>query len=101
MTATIELLEAIGQNAALRHASAEELAHTLEQADASKAFKAAVMSGDRSLLAEELGQKPMHVDHVTQIPGHEEHEEDEPDHDDNGDSDHSPKPDHGKPSPHR
>ncbi|HWX67681.1 MAG TPA: hypothetical protein VNZ27_14780 [Rhodanobacter sp.] len=101
MSDTIELLSAIGQNAALRYASAEELAHTLEQADASEAFKAAVISGNSSRLSEELGQKPMHVDHNTQIPGHEE---DEPNHDDDHDDDephHSPKPDHDKPSPRR
>ncbi|HEV2681513.1 MAG TPA: hypothetical protein VGV14_13495 [Rhodanobacter sp.] len=105
MSDTIELLNAIGQNAALRYASAEELAHTLEQTDASEAFKAAVMSGDSSRLSEELGQKPMHVDHNTQIPGHEE---DEPSHDEDNDPDHDddaphhfPKPDHDKPSPRR
>lgn len=95
MADTIGLLEAIGQNAALRHASEEDLARTLEQADASEAFKAAVMSGDSSHLSAELGHKPMHSTHVTQGGGHED---DEPDHDDDDDSDHPSKPDHGEPA---
>jgi hypothetical protein len=98
MRDTIELLETIGRNAALRHASTEELAHTLEQADASEALMAAVMTGDSSRLSKELGQKPMHVDHATQIGGHEE---DEPDHDDGEDTDQSPKTDHDQPPPRR
>ncbi|MGN2245564.1 hypothetical protein ACFWZ3_02610 [Frateuria sp. GZRR35] len=72
MSDSIELLETIGKNSALRHASAEELASTLESAKASDAFKEAVMSGDSSRLAAELGQKPLQVDHATQTPAHEE-----------------------------
>lgn len=78
MQDTIELLEAIGQNATLRHASAEELAPVLEQANASDAFRTAVISGDSSSLSSELGQKPLYVTHHSQAPGHEE---DQPDHD--------------------
>jgi hypothetical protein len=97
MTDTIEWLETIGKNAALRHASAEELAHTLAQTDASDALKAAAIGGDSSLLAAELGPKPMRVDHHSNAPGHEE---EQPDHD-HGEHDpsHSPNPDHGNP-PH-
>jgi hypothetical protein len=72
MADTIEWLESIGKNAKLRHAPAEELAHTLAQTDASDALKAAVMSGDRSPLSGELGDKPMKVDHGTNTGAHEE-----------------------------
>lgn len=83
MSDTIDLLNTIGQDAALRYASAEELAQTLEQADASDAFKAAVASGDNSRLSEEFGIKPMYVPQSTQTPGHEE---DEPAQDDKEES---------------
>lgn len=91
MSDTIELLNTIGQDASLRHASAEQLAHTLEQVNASDAFKAAAVSGDTTRLSEELGHGPMHVVQHSQTPGHEE---DEPDNDD--DSDESDGPDNGK-----
>jgi len=95
MSDTIELLETIGQNAALRHASAEVLAHALEHSQASKALKAAIASGDSSLLFEELGHKLMQAPH-TQGPGHEE---DDPDHDEDGDEDAQHPPTQGsKPS---
>ena len=96
MSDTIELLETIGQNAALRHASAETLAHALEHSQASEALKAAIASGDSSLLFEELGHKPMQVPH-TQGPGHEE---DDSDQDEDGDEDTQHRPTHedSKPS---
>jgi hypothetical protein len=99
MTDTIELLESIGKNAALRDASPEELVQALDQADASDALKAAVISGDSTLLSVELGpNQPMRVDHSPHAPGHEEH----PDHDHHEhDPHHPPKPDHGTPSPDR
>lgn len=99
MSDTIELLETIGKNAALRHASAEELAHTLEQTDASAALKAAVKSGDSSLLSAEFGHnKPLRVDHSPHAPPHE----DEPDHEHEKDDPRQPhEPDPGKPSPDR
>ncbi|MGC1550335.1 MAG: hypothetical protein WA777_17585 [Rhodanobacter sp.] len=94
MSDTIELLEAIGTNAALRHASPEELAHTLAQADASDGLKAAALSGDSSLLSAELGHKPMQVPQDTHSPSHEE-----PDHDHGEDDPGQPsKPDHSEPS---
>lgn len=98
MSDTIELLEAIGQNATLRHASVDELAGTLKQADASEALKAAVMSGDSSRLSEELGHKPMYVPQITQSPGHED---EEPDQDGDENPSYPPTPEHGKPSPQR
>jgi hypothetical protein len=57
MSNTIELLEAIGRDASLRHATSEALANILEQSQASDALTAAVASGDSSLLAAELGHK--------------------------------------------
>jgi hypothetical protein len=76
MNDTIELLNAIGQDASMRHASAEELIEILQRTDASEALMAAV-GGDDSALSRELGHKPTYVPQ-TQIPGHEEHD---PDHD--------------------
>lgn len=76
MNDTIELLNAIGQDASMRHASAEELIEILQRTDASEALVAAV-GGDATALSRELGHKPAHVPQ-TQIPGHEEHD---PDHD--------------------
>jgi hypothetical protein len=98
MTDTIELLEAIGRDASLRHASAEELTKALEQAQASEALTAAVASGDNMRLSQEFGHKPMQAPQVTQIPGHED---DEPDHDEDDEPHHHSAPDKGKPSPKR
>jgi len=98
MSDTIELLATIGQNAALRHASAEDLAQMLGQADASEAFRAAVASGDSSRLSEELGHKPNQVPQISNMPGHEE---DDTDHDDDDEPAHPSKPGHGTPSPQK
>lgn len=89
MSDTIEWLETIGKDAGLRYAPAEELARTLGQAEASDALMTAVRSGDSARLSAELGQGPMHVDHATQVTGHEE---DDPDDNDNGPED-RPDPD--------
>jgi len=77
MSDTIDLLESIGKNAALRHASAEELAEVLSEANASEALLAAVKQGDSSLLSAELGHHPLRVNHDLHTGGHEE--EDTPD----------------------
>jgi hypothetical protein len=74
MSNTIDLLEAIGKNATLRHASAEELTDVLAEADASEALMAAVKQGDSSLLAVELGHNPLRVNHDLHTGGHEEEE---------------------------
>jgi hypothetical protein len=89
MSDTIELLEAIGANAALRYASAQDLTQALEQVDASEALKAAAMAGDTSLLSAELGHKPMIVNHDIHSPGHEEKVDEELDLDE-GDPDQVP-----------
>lgn len=94
MPDTIEWLETIGQNAGLRHAPAEELVQALAQAHASDALKAAVISGDRSRLSAELGDKPMKMDHSSNSPGHEE-----PGHDHDKEAPAKPpKPDQDSPS---
>jgi hypothetical protein len=69
MLDTIEMLEAIGCNAALRHASASELTTVLEQAHASPALTSAVASGDSTRLFSELGYKAMSVPQVSQYFG--------------------------------
>jgi hypothetical protein len=92
MSDTIDLLEAIGKNASLRHASGQELADTLEQADASEALKAAAMSGDSSLLCAELGNKPMIVNHDVHAGWKEDEDEEERDQGE-VDPDQMPKPD--------
>jgi hypothetical protein len=74
MSNTIDLLEAIGKNAALRHASADELTDALSRAEASEALLAAVKQGDSSLLAAELGHNPLRVNHDAHTGGHEEEE---------------------------
>lgn len=78
MADTIDLLEAIGRDATLRHASAGELGDLLEQAQASAALKAAVASGDSAMLSAEFGQKPNQAPQSVQSPAHEEEEEEEP-----------------------
>lgn len=72
---TIELLNAIGEDASLRYASADDLALALDRANASDALKSAV-AGEREALFRELGHKPMFTPQ-TQMPGRE----DEPDED--------------------
>lgn len=86
MTDTIDLLESIGKNAALRHASPEELAEVLSEANASEALLAAVKQGDSSLLSAELGHHPLRVNHDAHTGGHEDESPDgEPGEEDPGD----------------
>ena len=93
MSDTIELLEAIGRDASLRHAPAGELGARLEQAHASGALKAAVASGDVSRLSMEFGAKTMYAPQTTQTfhegDGLEEESEPQP----------LPAPDPGQTSP--
>lgn len=65
MSNTIDLLERIGQDASLRHASKEDLAQALNTLNASDGLKVAAASGDKSRLTEELGHKhhPVRVNH--------------------------------------
>ncbi len=77
MTDTIDLLEAIGGDAALRHAAAEDLANVLEEAQASAALISAVASGDRAMLAAEFGNRVNLTTESVQSPAHEEEEEED------------------------
>lgn len=61
MSNTIELLETIGGNAALRYASTAQLAGALEGVNASVALKRAICSGNESSLLEDFGHKAMHL----------------------------------------
>lgn len=54
---TIELLETIGRDASLRHASRENLSQALNGMNASEGLRLAVVSGDKNHLAQELGYK--------------------------------------------
>ncbi|MET0936787.1 MAG: hypothetical protein ABWX83_12385 [Luteibacter sp.] len=74
MRDTIDMLEAIGSDASLRHASAEALTRVLEEARASEGLAAAVTSGTSTALLAELGHKPMYSPQVSQVPGHDEEE---------------------------
>jgi len=67
MTDTIELLEAIGKNAMLRHASPQVLTVALEQAKASPALTAAASTGDSSHLSREFGDIDLWPPQVTQM----------------------------------
>ncbi len=57
MSNTIELLNNIGSDASLRHASSENLQKALSGMHASDGLKQAAMAGDKSYLAAELGSK--------------------------------------------
>jgi len=83
MRDTIELLEAIGRDAALRDASAEELAELLAKAGATEALVKAAALGDSSHLDGEFGRITMHTTQISQTPCHE----DDDDGDDDGDDD--------------
>lgn len=80
MTDTIELLEAIGRDASLRHASADELMSVLERAQASAALKATVAQGDGTRLSREFGgglkdpPPPPPTQHPGGPPGQEDEE---------------------------
>jgi hypothetical protein len=76
MSDTIELLETIGRNASLRHASAGELVHLLGQAEASEGLKAAVATGDCSRLSGEFGDKVMYTPQISQAPSREDEQPD-------------------------
>ncbi|TAL82335.1 MAG: hypothetical protein EPN74_17215 [Rhodanobacter sp.] len=67
MTNTIELLETIGRDASLRHASGEDLSQAIIGLQASEALKLAAISGDDGHLAKELGHRDVKTpNHVSQ-----------------------------------
>lgn len=94
MPDTIEFLETIGQNAALRHASADELAPMLERAKASAALGSAIAAGDSSRLPGAFGHKANKAPQISNAPGHEE---DEPGHDGDDEPRHPLEADRRKP----
>ncbi|UPG91742.1 hypothetical protein L2Y96_08245 [Luteibacter aegosomaticola] len=102
MRDTVELLEAIGRDATLRHASQEELAHALDAAGASAGLRELAAHGDAAKLTEELGLEHMHVEHTSQTGGHEGdgHDDHHHHHHDDG-KDNEPKktPDDGEATP--
>lgn len=59
MSNTIELLEAIGRNASLRHASGEDLVQALNGWQASEPLLRAARSGDSGELTQEFGYRDM------------------------------------------
>jgi hypothetical protein len=75
VTNTIDLLETIGQDALLRHASAEDLTKMLSRTQASEALTAAVATGDSSRLSEELGRTQNQSPEGVFSPAHEEEPE--------------------------
>jgi hypothetical protein len=78
MSNTIELLEAIGKDASLRHASGEDLSQALSGLQASEGLKRAAISGDDGPLEKELGHRDIKSpNHVTNAVGggyEDEHE---------------------------
>lgn len=94
MSNTIELLNNIGSDASLRHASSEELVMALSGMHASEGLKQTAMSGDKSYLAAELGSKANMAIETSQSPtqtkvpgddGDESEVEETPDQDENHD----------------
>ena len=88
MTNTIELLETIGKDASLRHASGDQLAQALDGMDASPSMKMAATSGDSRHLAQELGSKDNKVNtnpHNGGCDGDGDDMESVPDHKDDAD----------------
>ena len=74
MSNTIELLEAIGNDASLRYAPGDELTNRLQQLGASEALRAAVSSGNGTALYAELGHMPMQQPQIIHTPGDEDDE---------------------------
>jgi len=89
MRDTVELLEAIGRDAKLRHASSQELVQALEAADASAGLRELAANGDATTLTKELGITQLHGEHHSQTGGHEgdghDHDPHHHPHDDHGD----------------
>lgn len=103
MRDTIDLLESIGRDAGMRHASPEALARMLEAAHASPGLLELASTGDATILTNELGLVQMHVEHNTQTGGHEGdgHDDDHHHHDDDNGDDRKDdrKDDQAKPRP--
>ena len=80
MSNTIELLEAIGKDASLRHASRDDLAQSLTGMHASEWLLRAARSGDSGQLTPELGHRDIKANnHVNQAPCHQDDDEQQDD----------------------
>lgn len=66
MTDSIDLLEAIGRDASLRHAPSHVLAATLKDASAPQVLTNAAATGDSTLLKLELGDIDPFAPQITQ-----------------------------------
>lgn len=77
MTDTIDLLDAIGQDATLRHASQDDLVRALESAGASEALKQAAAKAEKAPLRVELGASGNEPPQIINAPAHEEEPEEE------------------------
>jgi hypothetical protein len=87
MSNTIELLETIGKDASLRHASGEGLAQALSGRQASEWLLRAARSGDSGQLTQEFGHRDMKTpNNVNQrpVPGDDEDVEQQDDGDQDG-----------------
>lgn len=74
---TIDMLEAIGQDASLRYADGEALATHGAIETASEALKSAILLGSRDGLLAELGLQPTQCTQITQVPRREEEDPDQ------------------------
>lgn len=83
MSNTIELLESIGADASLRHASGADLEEMLEAMQATDELKLAASTGNPEPLKQELGGKSMGVNNTQNGTCEEDEEEEdkEPDED--------------------
>ena len=86
MSNTIELLESIGTDASLRHASGSDMEKMLEAMQATDELKRAASTGNPEPLKQELGDKSMTVNHVTNGTCDEVEEEEDADSDKDEDS---------------
>jgi hypothetical protein len=93
MSDTIELLEAIGRDASLRHASSEELTRVLQESKASDVLTTAVASGDSTVLSAEFGHNANQQPQASQTPGYDD---DKTDQEQSDKSDAPSTPDNGK-----
>lgn len=77
MQDTIDMLEAIGQDAGLRYARSEELAESSALAESSEALRTAIREGNSLALCEELGTRAMQSAQGTMSPSREDEPEEE------------------------
>lgn len=74
---TIDLLEAIGQDASLRYAPGEALLQDQRLGEAPAALASAILAQDRRALDALLGTQPGHAVQSTQSPGREDEDEEQ------------------------